>query len=152
MKSHFLKTNDVVLSSRWWLCPQALPHSILYLNESILAPAQLYSVCVCVCVLVTQSCLTVCNPTDCSSPGSSVHGILQARILEWVAMPFSRGSSQPMDQTWVSCSAGGFFTIWATREDHNFISSRSRPYSHSLSLSPCDLDWSVKSTKNPRET
>ena len=48
-------------------------------------------VCVCVCVLVAQSCLTLCDPMDCSLPGSSVHGILQARILEWVA--FSRGSS-----------------------------------------------------------
>ena len=50
-------------------------------------------VCVCVCVLVTQSCLTLCNLMDCSPPGSSVHGILQARILEWLAIPFSRGSS-----------------------------------------------------------
>ena len=49
-----------------------------------------------------QSCLTLCNPMDCSPPGSSVHGILQARILEWVAMPSSRGSSQPRDQTCVS--------------------------------------------------
>ena len=52
--------------------------------------------------LVTQACLTLCNPTDCSTPGSSVHGILQARILEWVAMPSSRGSSQPRDRTHVS--------------------------------------------------
>ena len=51
---------------------------------------------------------------DCSLPGSSVHGILQARILEWVAMPFSRGSSQPRDRTWVSHTTGGFFTVWAT--------------------------------------
>ena len=49
-----------------------------------------------------KSHLTLCDPTDCSPPGSSVHGILQARILEWVAMPFSRGSSQPRDQTCVS--------------------------------------------------
>ena len=52
-------------------------------------------VCVCVYVLVVQSCLTLYDPMDCSSPGSSVHGILQARILEWIAIPFSRGSSQP---------------------------------------------------------
>ena len=50
------------------------------------------------CVLVTQSCLTLCIPMDCSPPGSSVCGILQARILEWVAIPFSRGSSQPRNQ------------------------------------------------------
>ena len=48
-------------------------------------------------------------PMDCSLPGSSVHGIFQARILEWVAISFSRGSSQPRDRTWVSCIAGGFF-------------------------------------------
>ena len=69
-------------------------------------------------VLVDQSCLTICNPMNCSPPGSSVHGILQARILEWVAIPFSRGSSQTRDQTQVCCIAGRFFTIWATREDH----------------------------------
>ena len=57
----------------------------------------------------------LCDPMDCSPPGSSVHGILQARILEWVATLFSRGSSWP-GWTQVSCVAGEFFTIWATRE------------------------------------
>ena len=66
-------------------------------------------------VLVTQSYLTL-QSMDCSPPGSSLHGILQARLLEWVAIPFSRGSSQPWDRTPVSCIAGRFFTIWATRE------------------------------------
>ncbi|MES6266278.1 hypothetical protein U6R57_12305, partial [Cutibacterium acnes] len=61
-------------------------------------------------VKVAQSCPTLCDPMDCSPPGSSVHGILQARILEWVAISFSRGSSQPRDQTQVSHIAGGFFT------------------------------------------
>ena len=56
------------------------------------------------------------DPMDCSPPGLSVHGILQARILEWVAIPSSRGSSQPRDWTQVSHIAGGFFTIWATKE------------------------------------
>ena len=69
-------------------------------------------------VLVHQSCLTLCDPMDCSLPGSSVHEILQARILEWVAIPFSRGFSQPRDQTWVSCFVGRFITVWATREAH----------------------------------
>ena len=66
-------------------------------------------------VLVTQSCPTSCNPIDrnCSPPASSVLGIFQGRILEWVATPFSRGSSQPGDRNWVSCIAGGFFIIWA---------------------------------------
>ena len=55
---------------------------------------------------------------DYSSPGSSVHGILQARILGWVAIPFSRGSSRPRDGNQISCTAGRFFTIWAIRETH----------------------------------
>ena len=55
------------------------------------------------CVLVTQLCAILCNPMDCSPPGSSVHEIFRARILEWVAIPFSRGSSQPRNQTQVSC-------------------------------------------------
>ena len=59
---------------------------------------------------------TLCDPMDCSPSGSFVHGILQARIVEWVAMPSSRGSSQPRDQTHVSSIAGRFFIIWATRE------------------------------------
>ena len=58
-------------------------------------------------VLAIQSCLTLCDSTDCSLPGSSVHGILQARIQEWIAIPFSRGSSLPRDQTLLSCIAGG---------------------------------------------
>ena len=60
---------------------------------------------------VTQSCPTLCDPMD-----YTVCGILQTRILAWVAFPFSRGSSQPRDQTQVSCTAGRFFTSWATRE------------------------------------
>ena len=69
----------------------------------------------CVC-LVARCCLTLCNPMDCNLPGSSVHGVFQARILEWVAILFSRGFSWPRDRTHVSCFAGGFFTTSATRE------------------------------------
>ena len=68
------------------------------------------------CVLVAWSHLTLCNPVDCNLQGSPAHGILQARILEWVAIPFSGGSSQPRDPTQVSCITGRVFTIWATRE------------------------------------
>ena len=60
--------------------------------------------------------ISLCDPMDRSPSGSSVHGIFQARILEWVARPFSTGSSWPRDQTWVSHIAGRFFTIWATQE------------------------------------
>ena len=66
---------------------------------------------------VAQSCPTLCDPMD-----YTVHGILQARILEWVAFPFSRGSSQPRDRTQVSHIAGGFFTSWITREAHKWLS------------------------------
>ena len=67
-------------------------------------------------MLATQSFPTLCEPMDCSLPGSYVHGILQARILEWVVIPFCRGNSLPRDQTQVSHTVGRFFTIWATRE------------------------------------
>ena len=62
-------------------------------------------------VKLAQSCLTSCDSMDCKLPGSSVHRILQARILEWVAFPFSRRSSQPRDRTQVSHITGGFFTM-----------------------------------------
>ena len=65
-------------------------------------------------VLVAQFCWTLCDPTDCGPPGSSVRGILHATILEWIAIPFSRGSSQSRNRTWVSCIAGRFFSVWAT--------------------------------------
>ena len=80
---------------------------LLYQNMIILNRSNL-------CALVAQSHPTLCDPMDSSLPGSSVHGILQARILEWVDIFFSRGSSQPRDRTQVSCIAGRFFIIWAT--------------------------------------
>ena len=63
---------------------------------------------------VTQLGQTLCEPMDCSLPGSSIHGIFQAGVMEWVAISLSRGSSRPRDGTWVSCTAGRRFTIWAT--------------------------------------
>ena len=80
--------------------------------------------------LVTQSYPTLCDPMDHSLPGSSVHGILQARILEWVAMPSSRGSFQPRDQTQVSCIVDRFFTDWATREAHTYIHTYTHTHTH----------------------
>ena len=65
---------------------------------------------------VAQSCPTLCDPMDCSLPGSSIRGILQARVLEWVAVSFSRRSFQPRDRTRVSRIAGRRFNLWATRE------------------------------------
>ena len=64
----------------------------------------------------SQLCPTLCDLVDCSLPGFSIHGILKTRILEWVAIPFSRGSSWPRDWTQVSCIAGRFLMVWAIRE------------------------------------
>ena len=70
---------------------------------------------------VAQSCPTLCDPVDCSLPGFSIHGILQARVLEWVAISFSRGSSWPRDWTRVSRIAGRRFNLWAPREAHKTL-------------------------------
>ena len=67
---------------------------------------------------VTQLCPTLCDPMDCSLPGSSVHGIFQAMVLEWIAISFSRWSSRPTDWTQVSRIVDRSFTTWATREPH----------------------------------
>ena len=87
-------------------CPRREPVIRLYLILSY----SVYS------VLVAQLCPTLCDPMGCSPPASSVHGILQARILEWVAIPFFCRSFWPRDWLRVSSTAGGFFTIWASRE------------------------------------
>ena len=83
-------------------------------------------------VKVAQSCLTLCNPMD-----YTVHRILQARILEWVAFPFSRGSSQPRDQTQVSYIAGRFITSWATREVQSHLRS---PFNHHVTITHTGLN------------
>ena len=62
------------------------------------------------------SCIRLCDPMDCNLPGSSIHGILQARVLGWVAICFSRGSSWSRDWTWISCFMGRLFMVWATRQ------------------------------------
>ena len=95
----------------------------------ILEPRKIKSAtwCVKVTVKVTHSCPTLWDLTDCT-----VHGILQARILEWVVFPFFRGSSQPRDWTQVSHTAGRFFTNWATRETQEYWSGYTVP-------SPVDL-------------
>ena len=85
-------------------------------------------------MLVAQSCLALCNLRDYSPPDSSIHGILQQ---EWVAIPFSRGSSQPREWTQVSCIAGRFFTIWTTRETHY----STKPISISPYQEKCDWAW-----------
>ena len=78
---------------------------------------------VCVKVLLAQSCLTLCDSMDCSPPGSSVHWIIQGRLLEWVAISPSREPSQPRNWTFACCISGRFFTVCATREAHLMCSS-----------------------------
>ena len=88
-------------------------------------------------VLAPQSCPTLCDPMECSPPVSSVQGILQARILEWAAMPSSGGSSWPRDPIQASVSAGRFFTIWTTRDAYH--------WSGPFLMEPCrqreDVSW-----------
>ena len=101
------------------------------------------------CVLVTRMCPTLCDPMDCSPPSSSVHGILQARILEWVVIPFSRGSSQPRDRTHVSSISGRFFTIRATREAQSLLTCM-LSYSvqpHGLQLAKLLCPWDLPGRK-----
>ena len=93
--------------------PSLLPHGI-QMKTSL--RMHLASNDGCGCCLVTKSCPTLCDPMDYSPPGSSVCGISQARILEWVAISFSRGSSQPRDWTHVSCTGRQILYCWVTRE------------------------------------
>ena len=90
-----------MLTAGTWRISSLDPQYLALVNEWM---------CVLCCVQIFY------DPMDCSPPGSSVLGILQARILEWVAISFSRGSFQPRDWTRVSCIAGKFFTAWATGE------------------------------------
>ena len=80
---------------------------------------------------VTQSCPTLCNPMDCSLQGSSVYGIFQAIVLKWIAISFSRGSSQPRDRTRVSHIVDRRFTVWATREVISTLKFKSVPVHYS---------------------
>ena len=106
--------------SSWALWMESSP-GVSKLHRSVTSSPLYVFVCVNLFVLVAQSCPALCSSMDCSPPVSSVHGILQARMLEWVAFPFSRWSSEPRDWTQVSHIAGRFFTIWTTREvyDHD---------------------------------
>ena len=91
--------------------------------------------------------LTLCDPRDCSPPGSFVHGILQARILEWVAISFSRGSSQPRDQTQVSHTAGRYFNHWATHLSFSKYFKKIKMLEPSQSHSMNPLFWYQKLEK-----
>ena len=88
---------------------------------------------------VTQSCPTLCNSVDCRPPSYPVHGILQARILQWIVISFFRGSSQPKDRTQISYIASKFFTIWPTKEDLKCLKKRSEWLHLSLPCPPGKL-------------
>ena len=110
---YFFLLSNVVFSKQPQPNPQfPCTNCIFYKTFSQRSPLWLRDLNYITCS-VTELCLTLCDPMDYSLPGSSIHGILQARILEWVAMPSSTGSSCPRNRTCVSCSsciAGGFFT------------------------------------------
>ena len=94
----FSSRSSLIQKSNWGLlhCRQPLYH--LSMREALdTICTYIYYIYICVCARPHQLCLTLCDPMDCSPPGSIFHGIFQARILDWVAMPFSRGSSQPRD-------------------------------------------------------
>ena len=114
------------------ICPQYNVHLFIYCNIVVIYSEQQYA-CKNVC-LVAQSCPTLCDPL----PGFSVHGIFQARILEWIAISSSRGSSWPRDWIWVSCMTGRFFTIWATGKSPSFLLGNAQ----SPEL-PCSLPWDM---------
>ena len=98
--------------------------------------------------MCAQLRLTLCNTIDCSLPGSSVHAILQARILEWVAIFSSRGSSQPRDQTHVSCIGWQILYYWATSEVHIKILSTLRKIQ--FNLFNMGLLWSIPTSWNSK--
>ena len=90
---------------------------------------------------VAQSCPTLCNPRDCNLPGSSVHGIFQARVLEWVVIFFSRGSSWPRGWTQVSYIAGRRFTVWAIIPQFKSINSLVLSFLYSPTLTSMHDYW-----------
>ena len=120
-RGHFLVSSQHL---NQWVCkvmqkyPPKVP-AFLSTKQESLSPATCLSIFLSIhhgCVLVISACTTPCDTVEHSPPNSSVHGILQARILEWVVIPSSRESSQPRGWTQVSHIAGRFFTSWGTRE------------------------------------
>ena len=102
--------------SDWTELSTEIISGTIYMEIGILLPTPFHLCAFCCCLLV-KLCSTLCDPIDSTLPGSSVHGILQARILEWVAMPSSRGSSRPRNSTRVSCIGRQILYQWATREE-----------------------------------
>ena len=121
------KSRSTIGSQKFWYhtskMEAILGHVFLPKQENVWIENQLYEVYrqykgrVKLESYIALSCTTLCDPMDCSLPGSSVHGIFQARVLEWVAISFSRGSSRFRNRTQVSHIVGRCFTVWATKED-----------------------------------
>ena len=112
--------------------------------------------------LAIQSCPTLCDPIDCSLAGSYVPGILKVRLLEWVPMSFSRGSSWPRDRTQGSCTTGRFFTVWAPREAREICRSAKWARGGLWQIQRCPVDqagkcflefcsWYISTCGEPRE-
>ena len=142
------------ISKKWWLWRHISAISIICLiqHTHLLWHFNIYALINFMFkVKVTQSCLTLCNPMD-----YTVHGILQA--MEWVAFPFSKGSSRPRNWTWVSCVVGRCFTIWATREAHSLWNlntiffqtpSQQRKKTSSAKSEPCSS--AEKTSSEPKD-
>ena len=117
-------------------CPQSLRLERIqtHLGHSVCSIARVKSSSCCL-VWLLLSCVWLCDPTDCGPTGSSVHGILQARIVEWVAISFSKGSSRPRDLTPDSCLVGKFFTTYlATSEAQNPLDSCHKLYNQIIPI------------------
>ena len=112
LSRHCMTTGKTIALTRWTVVSKVMSLLFNMLSRFVIAFLPRKGK-----MKVAQLCLTLCNPM-----AYTVHGILQARILEWVAFPFSRGSSQPRNWTQVSCIVGGFFTSWATREAQEYWS------------------------------
>ena len=106
MKVRALATHNWVMEHTYLLIHECFPTST--------SPTLTFCMTMC-CAKSLQLGLTLCDPVDCRPPSSFVPGISQARILEWIAIPFSTGTSGPRDRTFISCIAGRLFTIWAAR-------------------------------------
>ena len=127
-----------LFSREQWVTDQKIPPTFLHSSKGVnLYPSA------CGHAKSFQLCPAFCVPMGCRPPGSSVHGILQAGIVEWVAMPFSRGSSQPRVWIWASCIIGRFFTVWATREASSWLKTGRQNEIWPWRVSPISEIWPI---------
>ena len=122
------------------LCPSRMSKRWWALLSACSSPSSRATCCYC---LIPKSFLTLCDPRDCSPPGSSVHRIFQARILEWVAISFSRGSSWSWDGTQVSCIGRQILYHWAIKETHELLTQTYHTVRGWMDSRSLDPPWSV---------